>query len=307
MRVFVTGASGFIGSAVVPELLRSGHQVVGLARSDASANAIAAAGAEVLRGELADVETLAVGAAASDGVIHLGFIHDFANFAAAAETDRRAIEALGCALEGSNRPLLVASGMLGLAPGRMATERDVPSDDPGSVVAPRIANIKTALSFVPRGVRTVMVRFAPTVHGAGDRGFMARIVEVAREKGVSGYVGDGANRWPAVHRLDAARLVRLALEAAPAGSSVHAVGEQGVPIRDVAETIGRKLGIPAVSIAPERAGEHFGWIAGFLAWDTPASNALTREWLGWEPVHPGLIEDLEQGHYFEPKGAVASA
>jgi nucleoside-diphosphate-sugar epimerase len=305
MRIFVTGASGFIGSAVVPELLQAGHQVVGLARSDASACAIAAAGADVLRGELADLDVLRAGAAASDGVIHLGFIHDFANFAAAARTDQLAIEALGTALEGSNRPLVVASGMLGLTAGSVATERDATQVQPGAFVSPRQANVHTALSFVSRGVRTVMIRFAPTVHDAGDHGFIPHVIAVAREKGVSAYIGDGSNRWPAVHRLDAARLVRLAVEAAPAGSSVHAVGEEGIPIRAIAEVIGRKLDVPVVSIAPDAAGEHFGWLAGFLAVDCPASNALTREWLGWEPTHPGLIADLEQGHYFQAQEAAA--
>jgi nucleoside-diphosphate-sugar epimerase len=308
MRIFVTGASGFIGSAVVPELLLAGHQVVGLARSGASAQAISAMGADVLRGELADLEVLRAGAAASDGVVHLGFIHDFANFAASARIDQLAIEALGTALEGSNRPLVVASGVLGLAPGRVATERDAPTHS-NSIVSPRQAGLQTALSFGSRGVRTVMVRFAPTVHDLGDHGFMPRIIAIAREKGVSGYVGDGTNRWPAVHRLDAARLVRLAVEVGPAGSSVHAVGEEGVAIRDVAAVIGRKLNMPVVSIAPGDAGEHFGWIAGFIGADSPASNALTREWLGWEPTHRGLIEDLEQGDYFQTQhdGAVTNA
>jgi nucleoside-diphosphate-sugar epimerase len=299
MRIFVTGATGFIGSAVVPELLQAGHRVVGLARSDAAADSIAASGAEVLRGELADLEVLRAGAAASDGVIHLGFIHDFANFAASALTDRLAIEAMGMALEGSNRPLVVASGVLMVAPGGVATEHDAVSIHPGSIVAPRLAGVQSALSFASRGVRTVMVRFAPTVHGAGDHGFIPHVIAIAREKGVSGYIGDGSNRWPAVHRLDAARLVRLAVESAPAGSAVHAVGEEGIAIRAVAEVIGRKLNVPVVSIAPENAGEHFGWMAGFFGADSPASNALTREWLGWQPTHPGLIEDLEQGHYFQ--------
>ena len=298
---------GFIGSAVVPELLQAGHQVVGLARSDASAEAVAAAGAAVLRGELADLDVLRAGATASDGVIHLGFIHDFANFAAAAATDRLAIEALGTVLEGSNRPLVVASGLLGLTPGRVATERDAPAAHSNGIASLRQAGVRTALSFVSRGVRTIMVRFAPTVHDAGDHGFIPRVIAIAREKGVSGYIGDGSNRWPAVHRLDAARLVRLAVEAAPAGSALHAVGDEGVPIRDVAELIGRKLNVPLVSIAPEDAGEHFGWIGGFFGTDSPASNALTREWLGWEPTHPGLIEDLEQGHYFQLQHGGAGA
>jgi nucleoside-diphosphate-sugar epimerase len=306
MRIFVTGASGFIGSAVVPELIQAGHTVVGLARSDASAAAIAAAGAEVVRGDLNDLDTLRSAADASDGVVHLAFIHDFANFAAAAGVDRRAIEAIGGTLEGSHRPLVVASGILGIAPGRMATERDAAPDHSELLASPRLAGLQTALSFVSRGVRTIPVRFAPSVHGAGDHGFVPRIVDVAREKGVSAYIADGANRWPAVHRLDAARLVRLAVDSAPAGEPVHAIADEGIPIRAIAEVIGRQLNLPVVSIAPASASEHFGWIAGFLAIDSPASSALTRTSLGWNPTQPGLIEDLEQPHYFR-EHAVSAA
>jgi nucleoside-diphosphate-sugar epimerase len=306
MRVLVTGGSGFIGSAVVPELIGAGHQVVGLARSDASAKALGDAGAEVQRGSLEDLDGLRSAAAASDGVIHLAFNHDFANFATAALANQRAIETFGAALEGSNRPLLVASGTLGLAPGRVATEGDPEPANVESIVAPRLASLHAARSFVSRGVRTVMLRFAPSVHGDGDHGFVPVIIGIARQKGVSGYIGDGSNRWPAVHRLDAARLVRLALEAAPAGSAVHAVGDEGIPIRAVAEVIGRKLSLPVVSVAPENAGEHFGWMGGFLAVDSPASSALTRELLGWQPTHPGLIEDLERGRYFEIPAAAAT-
>ncbi len=305
MRVFVTGGSGFIGSAVVPELIGAGHQVVGLARSDGSARALADAGAEVVRGSLEDLDGLRAAAAASDGVIHLAFNHDFANFAAAALANQRAIETFGAALQGSNRPLLVAAGTLGLAPGRIATERDAEPANVDSIVAPRLASLHAARSFVSRGVRTVMLRFAPSVHGDGDHGFIPIIIGIARQKGVSGYIGDGSSRWPAVHRLDAARLVRLALEAAPAGSAVHAVGDEGIPIRAIAEVIGRRLNVPVVSIVAENAGEHFGWMGGFLAVDSPASSALTRELLGWQPTHPGLIEDLERGRYFELAAAAA--
>jgi nucleoside-diphosphate-sugar epimerase len=306
MRVFVTGASGWIGSAVVPELIGAGHEVVGLARSDASAGALTAAGAEVLRGTLDDLDGLRSTAAASDGVIHLAFKHEIAfsgDFQGAADADRRAVETFGDALAGSDRPLVIASGTLGAAPGRVATERD--GHGPASTMAAfgagpqtRWATAELTLSLAARGVRSSVVRLPPTNHGDGDNGFMATLVGIAREKGVSGYIGDGTNRWPAVHRLDSARLFRLALEAAPAGSTLHAVADEGVPIRDIAEVIGRHLDLPVVSIAPEDAGEHFTWLAGFLGLDAPASSALTREQMGWQPTQPGLIEDLEQGHYF---------
>jgi nucleoside-diphosphate-sugar epimerase len=295
MRVFVTGASGFIGSAVVRELLGAGHRVVALARSDASARALAAAGAEVQRGALDDLDSLRVGVAKADGVIHLAFNHDFSQFAESARVEQRALETLGSALEGSERPLAIASGVLGLAPGRVATEED----QPDASLSPRIAGVKTALSFAARGVRVSLMRLAPSVHGRGDHGFVARLVDVARAKGVSGYVGDGANRWPAVHRLDAARLFRLALEKAPAGSSVHAVADEGVPIRDIAEVIGRHLKLPVASIAPKDAVDHFGWLGGLLALDAPASSAITRKLLGWQPAHPELLADLDEGHYFD--------
>lgn len=294
MRMFVTGASGWIGSAVVSELLDSGHHVVGLARSDTAATAVAALGAEVLRGDLDDLGVLRSGSAASDGVVHLGYNHDFSRMGDAAQTDLRAIETIGATLEGTNRPLLIASGTLGLAPGRVGTELDSP--DAG--LHPRIANAHAALSFVDAGVRSLIARFAPTVHGTGDHGFMARLVDIACEKGVSAYIDDGANRWPAVHRLDAAHLVRLAVEGAPAGSVLHAVAEVGVPTRVIAEAIGRGLNVPVVSIPAEQAVAHFSWLGGFFAVDAPASNTLTRELLGWEPIHPGLVEDLDKGHYF---------
>jgi len=307
MRVFVTGASGWIGSAVVPELIGAGHHVVGLARSDASADALAAAGAEVQRGSLDDLDSLRAGAGASDGVIHLAFKHDLAftgDFAGAAAADRRAIEAFAEALEGSDRPFLIASGTLGVAPGRVATERDgrpdpdAPPPITGGGAQNRLANAHLTLSLASRGIRSSVVRLPPTCHGDGDNGFMAFVVAIARDKGVSGYVGDGSNRWPAVHRLDAARVFRLALETAPAGSVLQAVADEGVPIRDVAEVIGRHLDLPVVPVSGEDAGEHFGFLGDWLGMDSPASSELTRKLLGWEPAHPGLLDDLDQGHYF---------
>ena len=296
MRVFVTGASGWIGSAVVPELLAAGHSVVGLARSGESAAAVAAAGAEVRRGSLDDPESLRAGAEDADGVVHLAFKHDFSDFAGAGRTERTAIETLGDALKGGDRPFLFASGVALLAPGRVVTERDAsPFSGPD---APRGGAEPLAFEYAERGVRPVALRFPPTVHGDGDHGFVARLVRVARERGASGYVGDGANRWPAVHRLDAARAVALALEKAPAGSVVHAIAEEGVPARAIAEVIGRSLDVPVVPVDPEDAEAHFGWIGRFFAVDVPASSALTRELLGWEPTGPGLIDDLTAGHYF---------
>ena len=311
MRVFVTGASGWIGSAVVPELIGAGHQGIGLARSDASAAALATAGAEARRGTLDDLDILARAAAASDGVIHLAFKHDLAfsgDFEGAAQADRRAVETLGEALAGTDRPLLIASGTLGVAPGRVATEQDGHGPDPAAAAwgeGPRIrqGTAEYVLSLASRGVRSSAVRLPPTNHGDGDNGFMATLVAIARDKGVSGYIGDGANRWPAVHRLDSAHLFQLALEHATAGSTLHAVADEGVPIRDVAEVIGRHLNVPAASIAPQDAVEHFTWLAGFIGLDAPASSALTRELLAWQPTQPGLIDDLDQGHYFHGPAA----
>jgi nucleoside-diphosphate-sugar epimerase len=292
MRVFVTGASGWIGSAVVPELLGAGHQVTGLARSDASAATLEAAGAEVLRGSLDDLDTLRAGAEGSDGVIHLAFGHDFTQMEAAVQTDARAIATLGAALEGSGKALVIASGTPA-APGSVATERgEIPSVGP---MAGRAANARAALGMAARGIRSSAVRMPRSVHGDGDHhGLIAQLIGLARDKGVAGYVGDGSSRWPAVHVLDAASLVRLAVEQAPAGSVLHAVGDEGIPIRDIATVIGRHLDLPVTSVP----AEDFGFLGMLLAIDQPASSALTRELLGWQPVQPGLIEDLGKGHYF---------
>jgi len=297
MRVFVTGASGFIGSAVVSELIAAGHEVLGLARSDLSAHAVEAAGAQVHRGDLDSPESLRAGAESADGVIHLAFNHDFTNYAGAAETDRRAIDALGEALAGSDRPFVVTSGLAGFAVGRTMTEDD--AADPNS---PR-ASEHAALAFTSRGVRVSVLRLPPSVHGEGDHGFVPRLIDIAREKGVSGYPGDGSNHWPAVHRFDAARLFRLALESAPAGARLHAIGDEGVPVREIAGAVGRHLGLPVTSIAPEAAADHFGWLGVFFSLDLPASSTVTRVLLGWRPTRLGLLDDLEQGHYFDDRAA----
>ncbi|MEU6508954.1 SDR family oxidoreductase [Streptomyces sp. NPDC046942] len=304
MRIFVTGASGWIGSAVVPELLDAGHQVVGLARSDTSAAALTEAGADVVRGTVDDLDVLREAAAASDGVIHLAFKHDIAfsgDFQGAAEADRRAVDAFGEALAGTDRPFVLASGVAGLAPGRRATERDMPTVD-GSPLSVRAATSLAALGLASRGVRSSVVRLSPTCHGEGDNGLMATLIATARAKGVSGYLGDGTNRWPAVHRLDAARLFRLAVEKAPAGAVLHGAAEEGVALSEVAEVIGRHLGVPVTSVAPEAAAEHFGWMGGFVGLDAPVSSTLTRDLLDWQPAHPGLLDDLDKGHYFHTTG-----
>ncbi|WP_031517196.1 SDR family oxidoreductase [Streptomyces sp. NRRL F-5123] len=305
MRYFVTGASGWIGSATVAELIAAGHQVSGLARSDASAASLAAAGADAVRGTIDDLDVLREAAAASDGVIHLAFKHDTAfsgGFQEAAEADRRAVDAFGEALAGSDRPLVLASGVAGLKPGRLATERDMPQID-GSPLSIRGTTAEAVLALAPRGVRSSVVRIAPTAHGDGDHGFVASLISFARDKGSAGYIGDGANRWPAVHRSDAAKLFALAADKAPAGSVLHAVGEQGVPFRELAERIGRHLGLPVASVAPEEAGGYFGWMSGFVGLDAPSSSDLTQELLGWRPTGPGLLADLDEGHYFRAAGA----
>jgi nucleoside-diphosphate-sugar epimerase len=297
MRVFVTGASGFIGSAVVRELLDAGHDVLGLARSEAAADAVEAAGATVQRGSLADIDGLRRAAEASDGVIHTAYIHDFSQMQNSAQTDRRAVEALGAALEGSGRPLVITTGTALIKPGHAVTEDDRPG--PASAPHPRLGTEQLAIDLAARGVRSAIVRPGASVHGEGDHGFVPILIDIARTKGVSGYIGVGTNRWPAVHRLDAANLYRLALEKAPAGSVLHAVGDEGVPTREIADVIGRHLGLQTVSVAPEDAAEHFGWLGAFFAVDAPASSALTQERLAWTPAQIGLIEDLEAGHYFQ--------
>jgi nucleoside-diphosphate-sugar epimerase len=294
MNVFVTGATGFIGSAVVPELLQAGHQVLGLARSEKAAAALAAAGAQVHRGTLDDLNSLRRGAAAADGVIHLGFVHDFTDYAASAETDRRAIETLGDALAGTGRPLITTSGSLLVhAPGRPATELDEPAPN-----APRLSEAAT-LAQVAKGVRAAVVRLAPSVHGPGDGGFVPMLIKSARQHGVAVYQGEGRNRWPGLHRLDAARLYRLALEHGAAGARYHGIDEEGVEMRELMTVIGRHLGVPVASKSPEEIGQYLSWLAYFAAIDGPASNALTRQQLGWQPIQPGLLADLEAGHYFE--------
>ena len=297
MRVFVTGATGFIGPAVVRELLGAGHQVTGLARSDRAAADLAAAGAEVHRGSLTDLDSLRAGAAEADGVIHTAYIHDFSptgDPAAAARTDGQAIQALGEALAGSGRPLVVASGSALLAPGRLATEDD---DMPGDTPHPRVSE-QVALQFAGRGVRVAAMRLPPSVHGQGDHGFVPALIGIARAKGLAAYVGDGSNRWAAVHRLDAARLFRLALQEAPAGARLHAVGDEGVPFRDIADVIGRHLNVPVTGISREEADGHFRGLTLFASMDVPASSALTQQRFGWHPAQPGLIADLDEGHYF---------
>lgn len=293
MRVFVTGATGFVGSAVVQELIRAGHHVLGLARTDAAAAALSAVGAEVHRGHLEDLESLRAGAASTDGVIHTGFIHDFSRFKENCETDRRAIEALGSALAGSDRPLLVTSGTGLLPPGRLTTE-----DDVAATASPRVASEEAASAAATRGARAIVVRLPPSVHGEGDHGFVPLLIGIARDKGLSVYAGEGDNVWAAVHRFDAARLYRLALEKGAAGAHYHATAEEGVPFRRIAEVIGQRLGVPTVSKSPEEAAEHFGWFAHFAAMDALASSQRTRDALGWQPTGPGLIEDIDQPAYF---------
>jgi nucleoside-diphosphate-sugar epimerase len=310
MRVFVTGASGWVGSGLVPELLAAGHEVTGLARSDAAARALQAAGAATRRGSLDDLGTLREAAVASEGVVHLAFKHDIAfsgDFAGATAADRAAIETFGEALAGTGKPLVIASGILGvlgLPPGTVATERDglaAPGGDhdvPISGAHDRMSNAHYTTALAGRGVRSCVVRLPPATHGNGDNGFIPAAIGFARAKGAAAYVGDGANRWPSVHRDDAARLFRLALESGPAGSVLHAVGDEGVPIREIAEIFAANLDVPAVSVTPEQAGEYVGFLGGFWGFDGPASAQITRDLLGWEPTRLGLIADLKEGHYF---------
>lgn len=293
MRVFVTGATGFVGSAVVGELAAAGHQVLGLARSDQGAKALAEMGAQVHRGDMQDLDSLRSGAAEADGVIHLAFNHDFSKFLENCEADRRAIEAIGEVLEGSERPLLVTSGLALVAPGRLATEADSPA--PGF---PRLSEV-AAETVAARGVRAAVVRLAPSTHGAGDHGFVPHLINLAREKGVSAYIGDGSNRWPGVHRFDAARLYRLALERGAVDGPYHAVAEEGVPFKEIAGVIGRGLGVPVVSKSEDEAADHFGWFRGFAGMDIPASSERTRQRLSWQPTQPDLLTDIDQKAYFE--------
>lgn len=293
MRVFVTGATGFVGSAVVRELLGAGHQVLGLARSDASAATLRDLGAEVHRGSLEDLESLRAGAAAADAVVHAAFIHDFTDFANSVAVDLRAVETLGETLTGTGRPFVISSGTPGL-PGGVATEDTVP--EPGTPAAARLAAEDAVLALT--GVRGAIVRLPRSVHGEDDHGFVARLVDIARERGVSAYPGDGANQWPAVHRLDAALLYRLALEHAPAGTRLHGVGDEGIPVREIAERIGKHLNLPVTSIPVDEVVDHFGWLGPIFAMDTPAASTTTQKLLDWQPTHVGLLADLDAGHYF---------
>ncbi|BCB83232.1 SDR family oxidoreductase [Phytohabitans suffuscus] len=310
MHVFVTGASGWVGRGLVPELTAGGHKVTGLARSDTAARSLRAMGAEARPGSLDDLDVLRDAAASCDGVVHLAFKHDMffaGDVAAATDADRAAINAFGETLAGTGKPFVMASGMLGvlgLPPGAVATERDGLTPDTAADTGPisgasgRMTNARHALTLAGHGVRSSIVRLPPATHGRGDNGFTTTAISFARQKGAAAYIGDGSNRWPAVHRDDAARLFRLAIESAPAGSVLHAVADEGVPIRTVAEAFAAQLRVPAVSVTTQQAGDYVGWLGGLWGIDGPASARITRDLLGWQPIQPGLIDDLQQGHYF---------
>lgn len=299
MRIFITGATGYIGPAIVQELLGAGHHVIGLARSKESAQALATAGIEAHIGALDDYDSLRRGAAASDGVIHTAYNHDFSAYATAGETDRRAVGALGSALIGSDRPFVITSGITVLTPGRIASEGD--ALDRTAASAPRIPSEEVMETLASQGVRTSVVRLPPSVHGEGDYAFVPTLIGIARQKGVSGFIGEGTNRWSAVHRLDAAKLFRLALEKGVAGAKYHGVADEGVLVRDIATRIGQQLNLPVVAKPAQEAADHFGWLGAFLSVDCPASSTLTQQQLGWHPTRPTLLADLEQGHYFARK------
>lgn len=291
MKIFVTGATGFIGSAMVQELIKAGHQVLGLARSEEKAKSLAAAGARIHRGDLKDLDSLRQGVQASDGVIHLGFIHDFSKFEENCAIDKAAIEAMGEVLAGTNKPFVITSGTALVSPGKLATEDVVPPPNPHF---PRVSE-HVADELAAKGVKAFAVRLSPSVHGDGDHGFVPLLINMAREKGVSAYIGEGKNRWTGVHRLDAGLLFRLALEKGQAGARYHGVDEEGIAFKDIAEAIGKGLKVPVES----KPAEHFGWFAHFAGIDCPASSKLTQERLGWRPTHAGLIADLEKGTYFK--------
>ena len=299
MRIFLTGATGFIGSAITQELLRANHHVLGLARTDAAAKSLTAAGATPHPGDLENLDALRSAASSSDAVIHTAFIHDFSKFQENCNIDRRAIQTIGDALAGSNRPFVISSGTALISPGRLATEETI-SDHSNPFAALRGPSEDLALSFASRGVRASVLRLPPTVHGDGDHGFVPLLIKIAQEKGASAYIADGQNRWPAVHRLDAATLYRLAIENTSAPSILHAIAEEGIPFRKIAEAIGKGLHLPIISKSPEEAPTHFGWFSTFAAIDAPASSTLTQQRLHWHPTHPTLLTDLEKGTYFTP-------
>ena len=299
MNIFLTGATGFVGSAILPELLRAGHQVTGLARNEESAAKLRAAGAGAHLGDLHDLQGLLKAVRASDAVIHTAFIHDFSQYLASARTDTAVVEAMGAALAGSDRPLVITSGIGILASGGWNSEDNRPAPGlPGSPGSPRLASEAAIDRLAAQGIRASVVRLPPSVHDLGDHGFLPTLINIAREKQEAAYVGDGSNRWPAVHRSDAAKLYRLAIEKGTAGARYHAIGDKAIPMKEIAGMISRKLGVPLVSKSGEEAAGHFGWISGFVGMDVPSTATITQQELGWKPTGPGLLEDLEKGDYF---------